>query len=216
MTTDNPSNGNQGDIPDSYLRLPHSEQGQRIGLFGGSFNPPHEGHLLVSEIALKRLDLDQIWWIVTPGNPLKDVNQLAPLLNRIECCEALANHPSIKITAFELAHPTRFTADTLDFVKTRRPDANFVWVMGADNLANFHKWQRWRHIANMMPLAVIDRPGSTLSSRSSMAALALSRFRLDESDAVLLPTLQAPVWAFIHGPRSSLSSTKIRNGFDTD
>jgi nicotinate-nucleotide adenylyltransferase len=196
----------------SSLRLPHSESGQRIGLFGGSFNPPHAGHLLVSEIAIKRLQLDQIWWIVTPGNPLKDSGQLAPLSQRLERCERIANHPSIKITAFELMHPTRFTADTLEFVKTRRSNANFVWIMGADNLASFHKWQRWRDIADMMPLAVIDRPGSTLSSRSSMAALTLSRFRIDEGDASLLPTLPAPGWAFIHGPRSSLSSTKIRNG----
>jgi nicotinate-nucleotide adenylyltransferase len=208
------TNDLQNKIPSKYLRLPHSEQGQRIGLFGGSFNPPHEGHLLVSEIALKRLQLDQIWWIITPGNPLKDINQLAPLTERINYCEDIANHPSIKITAFELAHPTRFTADTLEFVKIRRPDANFVWIMGADNLASFHKWQRWQDIANMMPLAVIDRPGSTLSSRSSMAALAFSRFRLDESDAALLPSMPAPAWTFVHGPRSSLSSTKIRNGFD--
>lgn len=200
-------------ISGKYLQLPHSEQGRRIGLFGGSFNPPHNGHLLVSEIAIKRLQLDQIWWIITPGNPLKDTNQLAPLLQRIKWCEDIANHPSIKITAFELAHPTRFTADMLDFIKTRRANVNFVWIMGADNLASFHKWQRWQDIANMMPLAVIDRPGSTLSSRSSMAALALSRFRLDESDAALLPTMPAPAWTFIHGPRSSLSSTKIRNGF---
>lgn len=199
-------------IPGKYLRLPHSEQGQRIGLFGGSFNPPHEGHLLVSEIALKRLQLDQIWWIVTPGNPLKDSNQLAPLSKRIKWCEKMANHPAIRVTAFELFHPSRFTADTLEFIKARRTNANFVWVMGADNFASFHKWQRWREIALMMPLAIIDRPGSTLSSRSSMAALTLSCFRLDESDAVLLPTMPAPAWTFIHGPRSSLSSTKIRNG----
>ncbi len=211
MTGQTPFDGNS--LMQSSFRLPHSESGQRIGLFGGSFNPPHNGHLLVSEIAIKRLQLDQFWWIVTPGNPLKDSNQLAPLFQRIKWCERIANQPAIKITAFELMHPTRFTADTLEFVKTRRPNANFVWVMGADNLAGFHKWQRWRDIADMMPLAVIDRPGSTLSSRSSMAALALSRFRLDESDAALLPTMPAPAWTFIHGPRSSLSSTIIRNGF---
>ena len=216
MTGGNQSTTPHYNISSKHLRLPHTEQGQRIGLFGGSFNPPHNGHLLVSEIALKRLQLDQIWWIVTPGNPLKDSNQLASLFERIKLCENIANHPSIKITAFELAHPTRFTADTLKFVKARLPGTNFVWIMGADNLASFHKWQRWRDIANMMPLAVIDRPGSTLSSRSSMAALALSRFRLDESDAALLPTMLAPIWTFIHGPRSSLSSTKIRNGFSID
>lgn len=193
------------------VRLPHSEPGQRIGLFGGSFNPPHEGHLLVSEIALKRLKLDQIWWIVTPGNPLKDHNLLAPLAKRVAWSRQIANHPSIKITAFEAAHKTRYTADTLALIMRQKPGIHFVWVMGADNLAGFDKWQRWRRIADMMPIAVIDRPGSTLSSRSSKAALALARFRIDESDASLLPVTTPPAWTFIHGPRSSLSSTTLRN-----
>lgn len=193
------------------LRMPHVERGQRIGLFGGSFNPPHEGHLLVSEIALRRLQLDQIWWIVTPGNPLKNHDQLAPLAKRIQWCEEIASNPAIRVTAFEHSYPTRYTADTLALVKARHTTNNFVWIMGADNLAGFHQWQRWREIADMMPIAVIDRPGSTLSSRSSKAALALSRFRLPERNAPLLPILPAPVWTFIHGPRSVLSSTKIRN-----
>jgi len=192
------------------IHLPHAEKGQRIGLLGGSFNPPHEGHLLISEIALRRLELDQIWWIVTPGNPLKDHDKLAPLAKRVALCNQITNDPAIKITAFEIAHATRFTADTLALVKQYRPGIDFVWLMGADNLAEFHKWQRWREIAKMMPFAVIDRPGSTLSSRSSMAALALAKYRLDEADAALLPTMRTPAWVFIHGPRSSLSSTRLR------
>ncbi len=192
-------------------RMPHVEDGQRIGLFGGSFNPPHEGHMLVAEIALRRLKLDQIWWMVTPGNPLKNHNNLASLSQRIQWCNEITTHPAIKITAFELVHPTRYTADTLARVKAHHKAVNFVWIMGADNLAGFHHWQRWREIADMIPIAVIDRPGSTLSSRSSKAALALSRYRLPERDASLLPIAKTPAWAFIHGPRSSLSSTKLRN-----
>ncbi len=194
------------------IRMPHAEKGQRVGLFGGSFNPPHAGHRLVSEIALRRLELDQIWWIVTPGNPLKNHNHLAPLGQRVAQCQAMAGDPAIKITAFEFAHPTRYTADALTLIRQNRPGVKFVWVMGADNLGQFHHWQRWRDIADMMPIAVIDRPGSTLSSRSSVAALALARYRIDEGDAPLLAGKKPPAWVFIHGPRSSLSSTKLRNG----
>ncbi len=191
-------------------RMPHAETGQRIGLFGGSFNPPHGGHVLVSEIALRRLKLDQIWWIVTPGNPLKNHRELAPLSKRIAQCSKVTSDPAVKITAFELAHPTRFTADMLEIVAKTNPGVNFTWIMGADNLAGFHHWQEWRKIAGSVPIAVVDRPGSTLASRSSMAALVLARYRLDESDASLLPTMKPPVWTLIHGPRSSLSSTKLR------
>ena len=193
-----------------YLRMPHVESGQRIGLFGGSFNPPHQGHVHVCEQALRRLGLSQIWWIVTPGNPLKDLSILAPLKDRIAACEAITPDPRMKITAFEKGMPTRFTADTLSAVVKRNPGVDFVWVMGADNLGQFHLWERWRDIADLMPIAVIDRPGSTLAFHSARAAQALRQFRLDESDAPRLPSLNPPVWTFIHGPRSSLSSTAIR------
>ena len=196
------------------IRMPHVEPGQRIGLFGGSFNPPHEGHLLVSETARRRLNLDQVWWIITPGNPLKNPKTLAPLADRINKCRAIAGDPAIKITAFELATPNNYTADTISQVKQRNSGVNFVWIMGADNLFQFHKWQRWRDIANDVPIAVIDRPGSTLASLSSMTALALGKFRVDETDGRLLATMKPPAWTFIHGPRSSLSSTGLRNNAD--
>jgi nicotinate-nucleotide adenylyltransferase len=182
----------------------------KIGLFGGSFNPPHEGHLHVCELALRRARLDQIWWLVTPGNPLKDHDGLAPLEQRINACREIANHPQIKITAFEASLNVRYTADTLRLVIQRRPRLKFVWVMGADNLASFHLWQDWRSIAARMPIMVIDRPGATLSYLSAPAALALSRYRIDEDDAPLLPGLNPPAWTFVHGPRNSLSSTKLR------
>lgn len=182
----------------------------RVGLFGGSFNPPHAGHSLVAEIALRRLELDQLWWIVTPGNPLKSKRELAPLAERIRLSETVAEDPRIKVTAFEASHSLRYTADTLALVKRRNPGINFVWIMGADNLREFHRWQRWRQIATTFPIAVIDRPGSTLSFLSSVLAKTFDYARVDETDAPRLARMKAPAWTFIHGPRSSLSSTALR------
>ncbi|MCB1456127.1 MAG: nicotinate-nucleotide adenylyltransferase [Nitratireductor sp.] len=193
-----------------YMRFPHCEPGMAIGLFGGSFNPPHEGHVHVSELALRRARLDRIWWIVTPGNPLKDHSELAPLTQRLDECAELARNPAFEITAFEARFNIRYTADTLAIVVRRFPKVRFVWIMGADNLAGFHRWQNWRRIASLMPILVIDRPGSTLSVRSAPAALALARYRIREAGAGVISSLRPPVWAFIHGPRNSLSSTAIR------
>ena len=200
------------DVPARYLRMPHVESGMAVGLFGGSFNPPHAGHLLLAEIALRRLRLDQLWWVVTPGNPLKSHKELMPLKDRLAACEAMAEDPRIKVTAFEAAHNIRYTADTLALVKARNPDVNFVWLMGADNLKNFHLWQRWRQIVLTFPIAVIDRPGSTLSYMSSLVAKTFDYARTDEEDAPRLARMKAPAWTFIHGPRSSLSSSAIRKG----
>ena len=182
----------------------------QVGLFGGSFNPPHAGHSLVAEIALRSLRLDQLWWIVTPGNPLKAGREIAPLAERIALSEAIATDPRIKVTAFEVAYSVRYTADTLALVAARNPGVDFVWVMGADNLADFHRWQRWREIALTMPIAVIDRPGSTLSFMSSVMAKTFDHARIPERQAGTLARMRPPAWTFIHGPRSLLSSTAIR------
>ncbi|RCS24018.1 nicotinate-nucleotide adenylyltransferase [Phyllobacterium salinisoli] len=192
--------------------MPHVEKGMAVGLFGGSFNPPHAGHSLVAEISLRQLHLDQLWWMVTPGNPLKDVSELAPLAERLAESEKIAKDPRIKVTAFEAAYSVRYTADTLALIKARNPGVDFVWIMGADSLAGFHHWQRWRQIAMTFPIAVVDRPGSTLAYLSSRLAKTFSYARIDEADAPLLARFRAPAWTFIHGPRSSLSSTAIRNG----
>lgn len=197
-------------VPARYLRMPYAAKGLTVGLFGGSFNPPHGGHALVAEIALRRLALDQLWWMVTPGNPLKSVRELAPLAERIERSEKIARNPRIKVTAFEAARHVRYTADTLALVKARNPGVDFVWIMGADSLRDFHRWQRWREIVLTFPIAVIDRPGATLSFLSSVVAKTFDYARIDEGDAPLLARMQAPAWTFIHGPRSSLSSTAIR------
>lgn len=200
------------DIPSHYLRMPFATKGMQVGLFGGSFNPPHAGHALVAEIALRRLVLDQLWWIVTPGNPLKSTRELAPLAERLARSEKVAEDPRIKVTAFEAAYKTRYTADTLALIKRRNPGVDFVWIMGADNLRDFHRWQRWRQIAMTFPIAVIDRPGATLSFLSSVMAKTFDYARIDEADAPTLAHCRAPAWTFIHGPRSLLSSTAIRQG----
>jgi nicotinate-nucleotide adenylyltransferase len=200
------------EIERHYLRFPATASGMTIGLFGGSFNPPHDGHRLVAEIALKRLGLDQLWWMVTPGNPLKSTSELLPLAKRIELSEAIAPGPRVKVTAFEAAYKVRFTADSVALVKAHHRNVNFIWVMGADNLKSFHHWQSWRHIAEMLPIAIIDRPGSTLSYVSSKMALTYDYARVDEDDAVSLAHLKPPAWTLIHGPRSTLSSSAIRLG----
>lgn len=204
-----PRFGTEG-LTKAELSIPPVVPGLRIGLFGGSFNPAHEGHLLVAETALRRLELDRIWWMVSPGNPLKDHRNLRPLLERIEQSRALAEDPRIVVTAFEAAHQIRYSADTVRLVTRRCTGARFVWVMGADSLAGFHRWQDWRAIASAMPVAVVDRPGSTLAPLSSRAGRALSRYRLPEGEAQRLAFKPPPAWVFLHGPRSRLSSTLLR------
>ncbi|MFD1695638.1 nicotinate-nucleotide adenylyltransferase [Roseibium aestuarii] len=201
--------GSSAALPD-WVRLPHAEPGNRIGIFGGSFNPPHSGHRLVAMTALRRLRLDQVWWLVTPGNPLKDKTELAPLERRIHMTAALANHPRMHVTAHEVALGTSFTAETLRQLCRKRPSLRFVWIMGADNLAGFHRWQNWRTIVETVPVAVIDRPDASLSVLSSPMAQAYRTSRIDDSDAACLPELRAPAWTFLRGPLDETSSTELR------
>lgn len=191
--------------------LPMSSSGMKIGLFGGSFNPAHAGHRLVSRQVLKRLGLDAVWWVVTPGNPLKSHSELAPLTDRVYAARKITTMPNVHVTGFEAAHGFRYTHDSLQFLTRSLPDRNFVWIMGADSLASFHKWDRWRDIADMMPLAIYARPGSSRSAINSPAATALRRFRYDDADAQTLPYAQKPAWVFLHGLMSALSSSQIRS-----
>ena len=197
-------------VSGSDLRMPPTAKGMRIGLFGGSFNPPHEGHLLVAETALRALDLHQVWWMVTPGNPLKDHSELAPLGERLAACRRVARDRRMVITVFEAGHRVRYTADTVRLVLRRNVGARFAWLMGADNLADFHRWQEWRRIVETIPIAVVDRPGSTLSYLSSKMAITYGWARVDEDDASKLADRRPPAWTFLHGPRSGLSSTQLR------
>jgi len=191
--------------------LPASAPGMRIGLFGGSFNPPHEGHMLVAEEALKRLRLDAVWFLVSPGNPLKSHAGLAPLAERVKAARQLAANPRVKVTGFEAAHGFRFTYDTLHFLKARLPGRRLVWIMGADNMVGFHRWERWRDIARLMPIAVYVRPGSSRLAPGSRAAQWLGNRRLDQADAPLLAGQNPPAWVYLHGLMSGQSSTAIRN-----
>lgn len=194
-----------------HLTMPHTERGMVIGLFGGSFNPPHEGHLLVARLAIQRLGLDQLWWMVTPGNPLKIGRGTAPLAERILMSERLARDPHIKVTAVEKTLATRYTARTISLIRAKNSGVRFIWIMGADNLADFHRWQHWRTIARTVPIAVIDRPGSTLAHLSSKTAHTFERHRLPERRAAELYRMPPPAWTFIHGPRSTTSSTALRS-----
>ncbi|NBN64917.1 nicotinate-nucleotide adenylyltransferase [Microvirga tunisiensis] len=192
------------------MNLPHAEPGNRVGLFGGSFNPPHSGHRLVAETAMRRLGLDQVWWLVTPGNPLKDHAELAPLARRIALTAATANHPRMRVTAFEAVLGTSYTASTLAGILQRRPDLSFCWIMGADNLAGFHRWQNWRDIVRAVPIAIVDRPGASLSPLFAPMAQAFGMARVPEPEAATLMQRRAPAWVFLHTPLDAASSTALR------
>jgi nicotinate-nucleotide adenylyltransferase len=191
-------------------RPPPALPGQRIGVMGGSFNPPHGGHVAISKSAIRRLRLDRLWWVVTPGNPLKPKGGVAPLHERMAACRRLVTDPRIKVTAFEADLGSPYTAVTLGFLHRRFPGTGFVWVMGADNLATFHRWQDWRGIARTMAIAVVDRPGWRLKALASPAARALQRGRVTDQRASALPRARLPAWAFIDSRLSSLSSSEIR------
>jgi nicotinate-nucleotide adenylyltransferase len=193
------------------VKTPLAFPGQRIGIMGGSFNPSHDGHRIVAETAVKRLGLDHLWWVVTPGNPLKTNGGLPPLNERITAARKFARGPRMKVTGFEADLGTPYTAATLAFLKRRYPGVHFVWVMGADNLASFDRWQHWRSIAAAMPIAVVDRPGWRLKALARPAAAALALARVPETQALQLPALHPPAWTFLTSRLSPLSSTAIRS-----
>src|SRR3984957_12766037 len=194
----------------SSVVLPPNSPGMRIGLFGGTFDPPHAAHRAACLLALRRLGLDRVWWLVTPGNPLKDTKGLAPLAARVAAAQALAHHPRIDVTDLEAELGTPYTYETVSYLRRRCPDVHFVWIMGADNLRSFHRWQRWRGIAELVPIAIVDRLGPTLYATGSAAAQALARFRLPEAAATKLADHKPPAWIYLHGLKSPLSSTALR------
>jgi nicotinate-nucleotide adenylyltransferase len=182
----------------------------RIGLFGGTFDPPHAAHRAACLLAMRRLGLDRVWWLVTPGNPLKDTRGLAPLQERVAAAKALAHHPRIDVTDVEAALGTTYTYETVSYLVRRCRGVHFVWIMGADNLRSFHRWQRWRGIAHLLPIAVVDRLGPSLYVSGSTAATALARYRVPETMATALADQRPPAWVYLHGLKSPLSSTALR------
>jgi len=193
-----------------YLKRPAAEPGMRIGLFGGSFNPAHDGHRLVALQCLRRLALDRVWILVTPGNPLKDHSELAPLGDRVALTEQLMDHPQIDVTGFEAAQNFHYTYETLDYLVAAEPGVSFVWIMGADSLLNFDHWERWEEISRTMPIAVYARPGAMFRATRSRAAVALAEFRLPEDKAAILADSRPPAWVYLRGIMSGQSSTAIR------
>lgn len=193
------------------IAFPNTSDGLRIGLQGGSFNPAHAAHRQLSLLALKRLQLDRVWWLVSPGNPLKDTSELPSLETRIAAAREVAAHPAIDVTGLEAAFNTRYTVDTIAALRRRFPNVRFVWLMGADNLAQFHRWRDWERIAAQIPIAVIDRPPDSFRALASPAAQALSKYRHKEQLAPRLADLDAPAWIYLHGMKSPLSSTKLRS-----
>lgn len=200
--------------PLSWISLPPTSPGQRIGLLGGSFDPAHAGHRHISLEALARLELDQVWWLVSPGNPLKNHDRLGALNQRITDAKAVAHHPRIKVTGFEAELGTSFTAETLDFLCGRVRGVHFVWLMGADNLASFDRWRAWRGIMQLMPVAVFDRPGWRYRALGSRAASAFAAVRVPASESRRLPRFAAPAWTFLSIRLSDLSSTALRSPRD--
>lgn len=193
-------------------RPPLATPGMRIGLIGGSFNPPHEGHRVISQVAIKRLGLDRVWWLVTPGNPLKSHDKLAPLAVRMRGAEETARDRRIIVTDLEKGLASSFTVGTLRHLRLRFPQTRFVWIMGADCLAGFHRWLHWQDIFKAMPVAVVDRPGWRLKAMASPAAQTFACHRLPEGRAKGLANANAPAWVMLTGPLMPISSTAIRSG----
>ena len=189
--------------------LPYAHPGQVIGLLGGSFDPAHEGHVHLTREALKRFGLDQVWWLVTPGNPLKSQGP-APMAQRLAHARQKMLHPRVKVTDIEAKTGTRYTAETLAALKKLYPNVRFIWLMGADNLTDFHHWDRWQWIMDNVPIGVIARPGDRVAARMSPAASIYRTSRLRGRDARALAQMPAPCWCLVNVPMVNVSSTQIR------
>jgi nicotinate-nucleotide adenylyltransferase len=198
-------------LPSVSQAIPLYTNGMRIGLLGGSFNPPHDAHRAISLFAIKRLKLDRVWWLVTPGNPLKEQGALHDLDSRAEAARRMADDPRIDVSCLESVIGTRYTVDTITYLRRRVSGLRMVWIMGADNLAQFHRWQNWRRIASLVPIAVIDRPPQSFRALAAPAAQALARYRLPENQAGRLADQSPPAWVFLTGMKLNLSSTGLRN-----
>lgn len=183
---------------------------QRIGLLGGSFNPAHEGHLYISCEALKRLQLDAVWWLVSPRNPLKESDEMAPLAQRAASARAVARHPRIQVTTIEARFGTRYTVDTIARLRQQFPAARFVWLMGADNLLQMPQWRRWAEIFNAVSIAVFARETYDFKALAGMAAHRFRASRLPAERAAGLADRTPPAWAYLPLRRHPATATDIR------
>lgn len=184
--------------------------GLRVGLLGGSFNPAHAGHRHISLHALKALGLDQVWWLVSPQNPLKPARGMASLPERLDEARRVARHPRIRVTAIERDLGTRYTADTLAELKRRFPRTRFVWLMGADNLRQIPRWRHWTRIFRLVPVAVLARPTYSMNALGGTAARRYARRRVKDHRAKGLAGHATPAWIFLRNPLHPASATAIR------
>ena len=184
--------------------------GLKVGLFGGSFNPAHEGHLHVSLQAIKRLGLDELWWLVSPQNPLKSRRGMAPFDERLAAARRLARHPAIRVSDCEQRYHSQYSADTIQRLRRRHPRHHFVWIMGADNLGEFVRWRRWQEIFQALPIAIFDRRTYAQSAAASKPLKRFGRQRLPERAARMLALRRPPVWTFFHGRLHGASASAIR------
>jgi nicotinate-nucleotide adenylyltransferase len=192
------------------VKLPPFGDGQRIGLFGGSFNPAHQGHLMVALYALKRLDLDWVWWMVSPQNPLKDARETGDYAERLAATRRIATHPRFVVTDIEAQIASRNTAQTLQHLQRALKRGQFVWIMGADSLASFHRWRDWTVIAETLPLAVLARPGYSIRALGSPTATRYDQAQVRAESSQGLVGRKAPAWSFVTMPLRKESSTAIR------
>lgn len=184
--------------------------GLRIGLFGGSFNPAHGGHRHVATSALNLLKLDAVVWLVSPQNPLKTTEGMADYRRRFDSAVLQAQHPRMSVSDVEMRLDSRYTADTVSALRRRFPRARFVWLMGADSFLSFHRWRDWRRIMRMMPIAILPRPGSSLSAAKSRAGRQMSRAMTQPGLAGALAHAKPPVWTVLAAELDKRSSTAIR------
>ncbi len=183
----------------------------KVGLLGGSFNPAHEGHAHVAETALAKLGLDAVIWLVSPQNPLKSRHETRPLSERMASARAQARGPRMIVSDAETRIEAQYTLDTLRILKARHPGVHFVWLMGADNLASFHRWKGWVQIMQEAPVAVVSRPWAAMKGRLSVAARRFARYRHSSTQARSLPYMKPPAWVFLRGPFNFQSSTALRS-----
>jgi nicotinate-nucleotide adenylyltransferase len=192
------------------LKLPPFGDGQRIGLFGGSFNPAHRGHYMVALYALKRLQLDAVWWMVSPQNPLKSNTETGEYQDRLAYARRIAKHPRFIVTDIEQQMRSKYTADTLVNLRGAMKRVDFVWIMGADSLSQMHRWHDWTDLIGEVPLAVLARPGYAMRALGSRVATRLRNRRIPMDQAARLASAKTPAWVFVTMPLRKESSTAIR------